>query len=245
MKGRGAAGLLAAALLLGPPGLAAQSADVRGTVVDSSAAPVDGAMVVALTLPDSVLATYDLSDGDGRFELSDLPPGSFLLQVTRVGFHTLYRPFTTEGMQLDVGTVRLQVAAEEIDPLTISVERVPFLARGDTLAYNALAFFTRPNASVEDLLRQLPGIEVELRDKNGLGINNQSGVEILFVQGERTLRSECFRDMYKGPGIYLCAVNGLGPITQDSISVLEFDGTDGGSIDIDFAGFWNEIQKRQ
>ncbi len=184
MRGRlGALGLLLATA----SGAAAQSADVRGTVVDSAAAPVEGAMVVALTLPDSVLATYDLSDGDGRFRLSGLPPGSFLLQVTRVGFHTLYRPFTTEGMALDVGTVGLRTAAEEIDPLTVSVERVPFLARGDTLAYNAAAFFTRPNASVEDLLRQLPGIEV---DDDGSIRAQGEDVEKVLVDGKEFFGGE-------------------------------------------------------
>lgn len=138
-----------------------ESHDVTGIVADSSGAGIEGAMVVALSLPDSVLAKFDLTDGDGEFTLRRLGPGDYVLQVTLVGHQTLRQTLAVAGGDVDVGTVGLEVLAVEMDPLVVSVDHVPFVNRRDTLDYNALAFETRPNASVEELLARLPGIEVD------------------------------------------------------------------------------------
>ncbi len=134
---------------------------VRGIVADSAGMGLQSAMVVALTRPDSVLARYALSRGDGVFAITGLAPGEYILQVTLIGYQTLRRDFEVAGADVEAGEVTLSVAAVEIDELVVSVEHVPFVNRRDTLSYNALAFPTPPNATVEDLLERLPGIEVD------------------------------------------------------------------------------------
>ena len=159
LLGCGTLALLAAGLA-GP--LAAQDARaVRGVVADSAGAGMNGAMVVVLALPDSVLTRFSLTDGDGAFELEDVPPGSYILQVTLVGHRTVREPLTVTGQDVDAGTISVEVAPIEMDELVVSVDHVPFVNRRDTLQYNARAFETRPNATVEELLARLPGIEVD------------------------------------------------------------------------------------
>ena len=138
-----------------------QEYQIQGVVVDSAGVSLRNAMVVALTVPDSVLAKYALTDGDGRFTLRDLPPAGYILQVTLIGYQTLRRDLQVTDSDIDAGTVHLSVMAVEMDSLVVSVEQVPFVNRRDTLSYNVLAFETPPNSMVEDLLRRLPGIEVE------------------------------------------------------------------------------------
>jgi len=135
--------------------------EVRGLVTDSAGTPLGNAMVVALTRTDSLLTKYGLTGGDGRFAVTGLAADRYILQVTLLGFETFRRDFDITDADVDAGTVRLVIAAVELDSLVVSVEHVPFINRGDTLSYNVLAFPTPPNASVEDLLRRLPGIEVE------------------------------------------------------------------------------------
>lgn len=135
--------------------------DVTGIVADSSREALNGAMIVALTRPDSVLAKFSLSDGGGRFKLSRLVPGDYILQVTFVGFQTVRTDFTVTDRDVNTGTVILAVLAIEMEPLVVSLDQVPFVNRRDTLDYNALAFEVPPHATVEDLLRRLPGIEVD------------------------------------------------------------------------------------
>ncbi len=140
---------------------AQEGRDVRGVVADSAGAGVNGAMVVVLALPDSVLTKFSLSNNDGAFVLSGVPAGEYLLQVTMVGHRTVREAITVGGREVDAGTIQLQVAAIEMDELVVSAEHVPFISRRDTMQYNAAAFETRPNATVEELLGRLPGIEVD------------------------------------------------------------------------------------
>lgn len=134
---------------------------VRGTVADSLGTGLQNAMVVALTRPDSVLARYALSRGDGTFAIPGLAAGEYILQVTLIGYQTLRRDFDITNADVDAGEVALSLTALEMDSLVVSVEHVPFVNRRDTLSYNVLAFPTPPNATVEDLLERLPGIEVD------------------------------------------------------------------------------------
>ena len=152
----------AALMSAGAPSVQAQDDyKVRGVIADSLGTGLQSAMVVALTRPDSVLTRYALSSGDGSFTIDGLAAGEYILQVTLIGFETLRHDFDITNSDVDAGQVVMSVTALEMDSLVVSVEHVPFVVRRDTLSYNVLAFPTRPNATVEELLRRLPGIEVE------------------------------------------------------------------------------------
>ncbi len=103
---------------------------------------------------------YSLTNGDGNFVIRDLPAGEYVLQVTLIGYGAVRRDFDLVNGDLDAEPVTMEVLAVEVEELVISIEHVPFINRRDTLSYNVAAFETPPNASVEDLLRRLPGIEV-------------------------------------------------------------------------------------
>lgn len=168
MSGARSGVLAALALATALPGLATasplaaqESFEIRGTVADSDGAGLENAMVVALTRPDSVLARYALTSGDGRFVVSGLKPGEYILQVTIIGYAAHRSDFVISAEDVEAGRVTLASQAVALDSLVVSVEHVPFVNNRDTLSYNPLAFQTPPNSTVEDLLRRLPGIEVE------------------------------------------------------------------------------------
>ena len=154
-----ALGCAAAFLAVAPSAQAQQEYEVRGAVADTAGTGLQNAMVVALTR-DSVLVKFSLTNGDGHFAIPRLPAGEYILQVTLIGYEITRRDFSVTDGDVDAGKVMMSVQAVEIEPLVVSIEHVPFINRRDTLSYNAAAFETPPNASVEDLLRRLPGIEV-------------------------------------------------------------------------------------
>ncbi|UCG87141.1 MAG: TonB-dependent receptor [Gemmatimonadota bacterium] len=135
--------------------------EVSGVVADSTGNGLRGAMVVALTRADSVLTTFATTNGSGAFTLRRLPPGEYILQVTFAGYQAVRKDFSVVDGNVDAGIVSMNMAAMEMDALVVSAEHVPFVVKRDTIDYNVLAFPTRPNATVEELLRRLPGIEVE------------------------------------------------------------------------------------
>lgn len=150
-------------LLLGvcAPVAAQPTHDVTGVVADTSGAGLRGATVVVLSKPDSVIVKFAIAAGDGSFRLRRVPAGDYVLQVSFVGYTGWSRDVTLAEGDLDVGTVVLAESVSDLDELVISSEHIPFVVKKDTLEYNARAFGVRPNASVEDLLRRLPGIEVQ------------------------------------------------------------------------------------
>lgn len=160
-----AAAVLAVAfggLAAGPAAAAAQQYDVRGVVVDSVKKPITGAMVVALTRTDSVIAAFATSGGSGGYIIRRLAPGDYILQVTRIGSKPVRRDFTLGSANMTMDTVvMLESGPVQLDELVVNAEHIPIVNKPDTLEYNADAFKTRINATVEELLKRLPGVTVE------------------------------------------------------------------------------------
>lgn len=147
-------------LLANPASLAAQQFDVKGVVVDSAGVARQGAMVVALTRKDSVIAVFSTTGGTGRFELKRLAPGDYILQVTSIGYSRVRRDFSISNASITADTVVMKAASVKLGELVVQAEHVPIVNKPDTLEYNAEAFKTRINATVEELLKRLPGVTV-------------------------------------------------------------------------------------
>lgn len=150
-----------AALALPAPARAQDTYRVSGVVTDSTGAALERAMVVALALPDSTLTAFTTSNGEGAFTLQRVPPGDYLLQVQLASFATLRTPFSVVAEDVTLAPTALSVLVYGMEELVVSVDHVPFQNRRDTLSFNAAAFEVRPNASVEDLLRRMPGFEID------------------------------------------------------------------------------------
>lgn len=150
--------LLVALLASGP---AWAQVSVTGTVTDSSGTGLPGATVVLLNPADSVLVSFASSRSDGAFDVRRVREADYILKVSFVGYATHTQDIRVARDDLDVGTITLQQADGDLGRLVVDAERVPIVLRGDTLDYDAAAFATQQGAVVEDLLRRLPGVEVE------------------------------------------------------------------------------------
>jgi hypothetical protein len=142
---------------------AAQTArfEVTGTVTDSLDAGLGGATVVVLHRADSTIVGFGITRDDGLFRIARVPSGEYLLQVTFVGYRPRSAHITVADAPLNTGRIRLYESVEALDEMIVTADRIPMIVRQDTLEYVAAAFRVPPNATVEDLLRRLPGIEVE------------------------------------------------------------------------------------
>ncbi len=156
-----AAAVVMVAALAHPAPVAAQQFNVTGVVVDSARAPRQGVMVVALTRKDSVITVFATTTATGRFDLKRLAPGNYILQVTAIGYKPMRRDFTITNANVAADTVVMQAAIVKLNELVATAEHVPIVNKPDTLEYNAEAFKTRVNATVEELLKRLPGVSVD------------------------------------------------------------------------------------
>ncbi len=141
---------------------------IRGTVVDSlSRKPLMEASVSLLLARDSSLVSFGITDGDGKFVFPKTAVGQYRVLVTYVGYKSRAKrvSVTSEKPDVDAGAIDLVSTSQTLTEVAVQGEKAPIAVKGDTLEFNAGSFKTRPNAQVEDLLKKLPGVEVD-RDGN-------------------------------------------------------------------------------
>ncbi|MBL7847687.1 MAG: TonB-dependent receptor family protein [Cyclobacteriaceae bacterium] len=142
----------------------AQKFTLRGQAVDTVSSPMPSATVMLLQAKDSALVSFAATDRQGNFELKNINRGEYQLKITFVGYASAIKEikssdFVTPVMEL--GLLRLEPVSKELDALVIKGEKAPVTVKRDTIEFNAGSFKTKTNANVEDLLKRMPGIEVE------------------------------------------------------------------------------------
>lgn len=140
---------------------------ISGTVQDSLNMPLIAATTVIVNPLDSSLVTFGITDGQGNFQLRNVPPGEHSLQITYIGYGTFQQKIKAEGSskRIDLGNILLSPDNNLLQEIVVKARHVPIVIKKDTIEYNADAFKTRKSDAVEDLLKKLPGVEVE-RDGN-------------------------------------------------------------------------------
>lgn len=175
---------VAALILFSLPSLAQKtSGSVKGVLQDSlSATPLAEATVSVVRIKDSSLISFTLTAGNGSFEIKNLEAGEYNLISSFQSLQTKKTKFTIRAEKpfVDLGTVKLERFYKPLDEVLIKDE-APVRVKGDTLAFNADAFKTKPNATVEDLLKKIPGMQV---DKDGTVKAQGEEVQKVYVDGK-------------------------------------------------------------
>ena len=161
----------------------AQKLEVRGAILDSLSQPLPSATVVLLSAQDSVLKHFTMANNQGAFSIKGVQAASYILQITYLGYNPYFQAFETpEGAKsFDLGQIQLSSQAALLKEIVVRAEHNPVTLNHDTIVYNAAAFQTRPNAVVEDLLKKLPGVEVE---SDGSIKAHGKGVQNVLVDGK-------------------------------------------------------------
>ncbi len=157
--------------------------DITGKVWNEKEEPLFGATIVLLTQEDSTMISFALTDDKGRFRMDNVKKGEYFLQASFIAHESYSNKLSEDwsNRSLDLGIITLAESTELLQEVTVKAEHIPMGIKGDTISYNANAFKTRPNASVEDLLKKLPGIEVE---RNGNIKAQGEDVENVLVDGK-------------------------------------------------------------
>ena len=140
-----------------------QSYKVKGVVTDTLGEPLVGATVVLLTAKDSMLTYFVSTDEKGRFIIKNISRGNYIFQISYTSYNKFEEPIDLTGTNhtLDKGIISLTKIAYDLKTVEIKGERIPVQFVNDTLIYDALAFDPGKNTTVEELLKKMPGIEVD------------------------------------------------------------------------------------
>jgi hypothetical protein len=141
----------------------AQKFTIQGQLVDSLSKPLPNATVLLLNPKDSSLVNFGVGDGNGKFAIKNVSKGEHLFKATFVGFRAFTKKISTPdvGAIIDLGVVKMEPVTNELEAIEIAAERAPVTVKKDTIEFNAGSFKTKQNAVVEDLLKKLPGVEVD------------------------------------------------------------------------------------
>jgi hypothetical protein len=163
---------------------AQKNGTVKGIAYDTIAKrAIPDATITVLQKKDSALISFGMSDDAGRFTFTNLPPGDYRLLITHVAYHNTNKVFTISETDKnpDLGNIVMNDKTKVLDEVIVSSEAPPVTLIGDTVQYNAGSFKTQPNASVEQLLKRLPGVQV---DKNGDVTAQGQKVNRILVDGK-------------------------------------------------------------
>ncbi|MBX7182895.1 MAG: outer membrane beta-barrel protein [Bacteroidia bacterium] len=135
---------------------------VQGVVLDeSSRISLVGANVLLVSIPDSSKSIGTTTDIEGRFKMVVQESGQYKLRVSYLGSYTYTQPLGRISDDLDLGTIFLKPKSLNLTEARVEERAVRAEQKGDTTQYNANAFKTNPDASLEDLAKKMPGITME------------------------------------------------------------------------------------
>lgn len=158
--------------------------NIKGKLIDTTGKkPLGFATVTIFKSSDTTLITYRLSNPEGEFKVPGLPLNTpYRVVISYSGFDAFRKEFTlTNDSPFDLGTINMTPSSKSLDEVLIVAERPPVTVKKDTIEFNASSFKTLPIALVEDLLKKMPGIQI---DPDGNIMANGRKVNRILVDGK-------------------------------------------------------------
>lgn len=157
---------------------------VTGSVADTTThTRLINTSVSVLNAKDSTLVKFTRVGAGGSFSINNLKKGKFILMVTYPEYADYVEQFSLDSAKTthDFGKISMLLKAKLLADVIVKGTRAAIKIKGDTTEFDPRAFKIQPNATVEDLLKQLPGMQV---DKDGKITAQGQTVPKVLVDGE-------------------------------------------------------------
>ena len=201
-------------LILISSSISGQNMSIFGNVLDTlNDVPKKNAVVMLVRLSDSVMIDFKRTDDNGGFYFNiPIDTVEIIISHHKNDDKIIFFFPSKDRLSLNLNNTILPEKSEMMNEVTIYAYKDPVFFRGDTLVFLADSFKTKANAVVEDLLKKLPGVEV---DKNGSITSQGREVNKVLVDGDEFFGSD--------PTI---ATKNLGAKSIESVEIYEEENTD-------------------
>ncbi|MCL2289516.1 MAG: outer membrane beta-barrel protein [Bacteroidetes bacterium] len=155
---------------------------ITGQVRDTVNEPIASATVMLLSPKDTSLVNFTTSDSKGNFSFRNIRKANYIFKVSHVSYmprEIFIQP--TEEREMNLGVIEMKPIANFLLEVVIRDARAPIFIKGDTVEYDATTFKVPPGSTIEDLLRRLPGIDV---DADGNISTMGRDVKTVYVDGK-------------------------------------------------------------
>ena len=141
----------------------AHSQSIKGKLADpADNKPLAGATLTLSSVKDSTSFRNTISDSTGVFKFEGLSSDSFFLKVSSIGYDEYKQIVAINDSipDLDLKTLFVPKTTVQLGGVTIISKTPPVQQKGDTTQFNASQYKVNPDATVEDLIKKMPGITV-------------------------------------------------------------------------------------
>lgn len=147
--------------------------DIRGKVQEKGKTEFLPGATIILTKPKATTGRGVVTTDRGTFIIKGVKPGTYVLQVSFIGYNSRKQNITVVDQDINLGTLQLQVSSKRLKEIQIKGKTPPVTIKGDTASFNSLAYKTNPDANAQDLMSKLPGVTVESGQVKVAGENVQ------------------------------------------------------------------------
>lgn len=177
-------------LLLFAVGQSFAQVKISGVVKDSIGNPLELANVIAINKETNALESYAISNDQGKYKLDLKSNTTYTLQVSYIGMKTLNEAITTKEDNISKDFTLVEDNA--LDAVELVYE-MPVTVKGDTLIYNADSFKDGTERKLEDILENLPGVEIT--DDGEIEVEGQTVSKVMvdgkdFFDGDSKLATQ-------------------------------------------------------
>ena len=140
----------------------AQEREISGVLIDSDTKEPAYQATVRLLKTDSSLVTGAITNEYGIFKMNAPTDGDFVIKVTSVGFEPLVKPISIkQSKNVNLGKLMIKPASVELEEAVATAYAAKMTVKQDTFVYNADAYRTPEGSAIEELVKKLPGAEVD------------------------------------------------------------------------------------
>ncbi len=166
----------------------AQERQISGVLIDRDTKEAIEQSTVQLLQLDSTYVSGALSNEEGQFVVTAPADGRYLVKITNVGYFPTVRTVTIkDGQSVDLGKVVCGAETIMLKGATITGQAMKVVVREDTFVYNSSAYRTPEGSAAEELVKRLPGAEV---DDNGTIKINGKEVKKIRVDGKEFMTGD-------------------------------------------------------
>lgn len=156
----------------------AQKREISGTVIDSQSKDAVSMVTIQLLKSDSTFVTGALSGDNGKFSIKAPSNGNFILKLSSVGYKVLTKNVSIkQNANAALGNVAISTDAIMLKEATVTAQAQKVVVKEDTFVYNASAYRTPEGSTIEELVKRLPGAQVD--DDGKITINGKEVKKIL------------------------------------------------------------------
>lgn len=135
-----------------------QSVRFDGFIQDEQKNPLEMANIMAVNTATKAMDSYGITNDKGKFQLTLKPNTSYSIKVSYLGMKSKEIAVSTQSANI-VQNIVMDDAGIELQGVEI-VREMPVSIKGDTIVYNADSFKSGTEKKLEDVLKKLPGVEV-------------------------------------------------------------------------------------